>query len=78
MERPLRLRFDLSEQQRQRLQLDATVLKLKDDRAQQLDAALEKLVGQAPWLDDGQFFVALLRPGRGSPLPGWRRCSALF
>ena len=34
VDRPLRLRFDLTEQQRQLLQLDATVLKLKDDRAQ--------------------------------------------
>jgi len=59
VERPLRLRFDLSEQQRQRLQLDAAVLKLKDDRAQQLAAALEKMAGKAPWLDDGQFFIAL-------------------
>ena len=33
VERPLRLRYDLTEEQRRRLQLDAAVLKLKDDRA---------------------------------------------
>jgi type I restriction enzyme M protein len=59
VERPLRLRFDLSEYQRRRLQLDATVLKLKDDRGWQLDAVLEKLMEKAPWLDDGRFFAAL-------------------
>lgn len=59
MERSLRLRFDLTEAQRQRLQLDASVLKLKDDRTQQLATVLEKLAGQAPWNDDAAFFVAL-------------------
>ena len=59
VERPLRLRFDLSEAQRQRLQLDATVLKLRDDRAQQLATVLVKLAGQAPWHDDAAFFAAL-------------------
>jgi type I restriction enzyme M protein len=59
VERPLRLRYDLTEEQRQRLQLDASVLKLKDDRAQQLAAVLEKLADQAPWNDDAAFFSAL-------------------
>lgn len=59
VERPLRLRFDLTEAQRQRLQFDTIVLKLKDDRAQELSTVLEKLAGQAPWHDDAAFFSAL-------------------
>ena len=59
VERPLRLRFDLTEAQRQRLQLDSTVLKLKDGRAQQLAAVLEKLIEHAPWNNDAAFFSAL-------------------
>jgi type I restriction enzyme M protein len=59
VERPLRLRFDLREEQRQRLQFDATVLKLKDDRGQQLAEALERMAEDAPWLDDAEFFAAL-------------------
>ncbi len=58
VERPLRLRFDLAETQRQRLQLDATVLRLRGDRAAQLDAALNELAKQAPW-NDTAFFVAV-------------------
>jgi type I restriction enzyme M protein len=57
VERPLRLRYDLSEEQRQRLQLESIVLKLKGDRAEQLATALEKLSGRAPWNDDAQFFA---------------------
>lgn len=58
VERPLRLRFDLTEAQRRRLQLDVNVLKLKGDRAEQLDSALAELAGRAPW-NDTQFFDAL-------------------
>ena len=59
VERPLRLRYDLTDEQRQRLRLDATVLKLKDDRGNQLAAALDTMAGQAPWNDDAEFFAAL-------------------
>ena len=59
VERPLRLRFDLTDEQRRQLSLDASVLKLKDGRADQLAAALDKLATQAPWNDDGRFFAAL-------------------
>jgi type I restriction enzyme M protein len=57
VERPLRLRFDLTEGQRQRLQLDVSVLKLKGDRAEQLAAALASLAKQAPW-NDTKLFAA--------------------
>ena len=59
VERPLRLRYDLTQTQRDRLQCDATVLKLKDDRAEQLASVLDKLSAQAPWQDDALFFAAL-------------------
>ena len=59
VERPLRLRYDLTETQRDRLQCDATVLKLKDNRAEQLAIALDKLSAQAPWQEDALFFAAL-------------------
>ena len=52
VERPLRLRYDLSEiqrqRQRQRLLLDAAVLKLKDNHHLQLADALATLERQAP------------------------------
>ena len=72
VERPLRLRFDLTEEQRQRLQLDATVLKLKDDRAQELASVLEKLklARQAPWNDDAAFFAALHKALPWKPAAG--------
>lgn len=70
VERPLRLRFDLTEQQRQLLQLDATVLKLKDDRAQELATALEKLSLLAPWNDDAIFFNALNTALTWKPVAG--------
>lgn len=54
----MRLRYDLTEAQRQRLQLDVNVLKLRGDRAEQLDAALAELSKRAPW-NDTQFFAAL-------------------
>ena len=59
VERPLRLRYDLSESQRQRLLLDAAVLKLKDNRHPQLADALATLEVQAPWMNDREFFAAL-------------------
>lgn len=70
VERPLRLRFGLTEAQRQRLQLDAAVLRLRDDRAQELAAALEKLTGQAPWHDDVAFFAALNKALPWKPAAG--------
>ena len=59
IERPLRLRYDLAAEQRDWLQLDAAVLKLKGERSAQLAAALEKLAAAAPWFDDAKFFAAL-------------------
>ncbi|MFZ1639938.1 MAG: class I SAM-dependent DNA methyltransferase [Candidatus Contendobacter sp.] len=59
VERPLRLRYDLTETQRRRLLLDATVLKLKDKRTEQLSAALATLAKRAPWMNDLEFFAAL-------------------
>ena len=59
VDRPLRLRYDLTEEQRNLLRLDPMVLKLKDDRANQLGEAVDGLADQAPWHDDNRFFVAL-------------------
>jgi predicted GIY-YIG superfamily endonuclease len=61
VERPLRLRYDLTPEQRKALRLDATVLKLKDDRGDQLAAALDTLAKQAPWKDDAKFCAALAK-----------------
>jgi len=61
VERPLRLRYDLTPQQRQAFRLDATVLKLKDDRNDQLAAAVDALAKQAPWRADAEFFAALTK-----------------
>ncbi|WP_262966547.1 type I restriction-modification system subunit M [Methylobacter psychrophilus] len=70
VERPLRLRFDLSEAQRQRLQFDTTVLKLKDDRAQELATVLETLAEQAPYYNDRAFFTALNKALPWKPAAG--------
>lgn len=70
VERPLRLRYDLTEEQRDRLRLDKEVLKLKDDRADQLAAALEGLANQAPWRDDSRFFSALTEALPWKPTAG--------
>jgi type I restriction enzyme M protein len=70
VERPLRLRFDLSEAQRQRLQFDSTVLKLKDDRAQELAAVLETLAEQAPYYNDRAFFTVLNKALPWKPAAG--------
>jgi type I restriction enzyme M protein len=59
VERPLRLRYDLTPEQRAALRLDASILKLKDGRAEELSAALDALTKKAPWRDDAQFFAAL-------------------
>ena len=59
VERPLRLRYDLTPEQRQALRVDAAVLKLKDDRGDQLAAALEAMAKQAPWQDDFEFLTTL-------------------
>jgi len=61
VERPLRLRYDLTPEQRQALRVDAAVLKLKDDRGDQLAAALDTLAKQAPWNNDARFFAALAK-----------------
>jgi type I restriction enzyme M protein len=70
VERPLRLRFDLTKAQRQRLQFDSTVLKLKDDRAQELATALEQLAEHAPYYDDRAFFSALNKALPWKPAAG--------
>lgn len=59
VERPLRLRYDLSPAQRDALRLDKEYLKLKDDRAAALESALDMLTAQAPWMDDFDFVRAL-------------------
>ncbi len=61
VERPLRLRYDLTPEQRQALRVDAAVLKLKDERGDELAAALDTLAEQAPWKDDARFFAALTK-----------------
>jgi type I restriction enzyme M protein len=70
VERPLRLRYDLTAEQRDRLRLDKEVLKLKDDRADGLAAALERLASQAPWRDDNRFFAALTEALSWKPTAG--------
>ncbi|MBM3861542.1 MAG: SAM-dependent DNA methyltransferase, partial [Verrucomicrobia bacterium] len=59
VERPLRLRYDLTTEQRKAFRLDAAVLKLKDDKGDQLTGALDALAKQALWNDDAKFFAAL-------------------
>jgi type I restriction enzyme M protein len=59
VERPMRLRYDLTPEQRGALRIDATVLKLKDEKGDQLAAALEKVSERAPWYDDAKFFEEL-------------------
>jgi type I restriction enzyme M protein len=61
VERPLRVRYDLTPEQRQALRLDAAVLKLKDERGDQLADVLDTLAKQAPWKDDVKFFAALTK-----------------
>jgi type I restriction enzyme M protein len=59
VERPLRLRFDLTTEQRAALRMDKEYLKLKDGRGNDLDSALEALASSTPWLDDSTLFKAL-------------------
>jgi len=61
VERPLRLRYDLTSGQLGALRLDAAVLKLKDNRGDELVAALEKLTKNAPLKEDAKFFAALTK-----------------
>lgn len=61
VERPLRLRYDLTPEQRQTLRVDAATLNLKDGRAAQLATALDTLAKQAPWKDDAKFFATLAK-----------------
>ncbi|MBM3861007.1 MAG: SAM-dependent DNA methyltransferase, partial [Verrucomicrobia bacterium] len=61
VERPLRLWYDLTPEQRQAFRVDAAVLKLKDDKGDELTAALDTLAKQAPWKDDAKFFAALTK-----------------
>jgi type I restriction enzyme M protein len=59
VERPLRLRYDLTGEQLRMVRLDPTVLRLKDNRTDQLAAALDALAQQAPYNDDSRLFAAL-------------------
>jgi type I restriction enzyme M protein len=59
VERPLRLRYDLTTKQREAVSLDKECLKLKDNRGEKLSAALAELTKQAPWHSDATFFAAL-------------------
>lgn len=59
VERPLRLRYDLTQQQRDTFLLDKEVLKLKDDRAVKMRTILESLATQAPWNSDSQLIKAI-------------------
>jgi type I restriction enzyme M protein len=61
VERPLRLRYDLTPEQCNAIQLDAVVLKIKDGRGDELAAALETLTKAAPWTDDAKFYAALTK-----------------
>jgi type I restriction enzyme M protein len=61
VERPLRLRFDLTPEQRATVRLDKEYLKFKDNRGEQLNAALDALTAQAPWPNDAAFFSALAK-----------------
>jgi type I restriction enzyme M protein len=61
VERPLRLRYDLTTEQREALRFDPAVLKLKDDRPDQLAAELNSLGKDAPWNDDAKFLAALAK-----------------
>ena len=60
VERPLRLRYDLREEQREALRLDPVFRKLKGDKGAQLEAALDALAADAPWRDDQRFFESLI------------------
>lgn len=59
VERPLRLRYDLTLEQRNNLCLDKEFLKLKGDRGERLLTAIESLEKRAPWLSDSKFIGAL-------------------
>jgi type I restriction enzyme M protein len=59
VERPLRLRYDLTPEQRNAFALDKECLKLKDNRGEKLAAALEEAAKKAPWNDDAKLFGAL-------------------
>ncbi|MBU6482508.1 MAG: N-6 DNA methylase, partial [Nitrospirae bacterium] len=61
VERPLRLRYDLTPEQRGAFALDKECLKLKGDRCDQLAAALDELEKQAPWKDDAKLAAALTK-----------------
>ncbi len=61
VERPLRLRYDLKTEQLRALWLDATVLKLKEDRLLPFETTLHTLAKKAPWHDNAKFFAALTK-----------------
>ncbi len=59
VERPLRLRYDLSTEQLKMFALDKESLKLKDEKGETLAAALATLAKQSPWRDDAKLMAAL-------------------
>ena len=61
VERPLRLRYDLTPDQINALCRDAVVLKLKDEKGLELAAALTELAKKAPCKEDAKFFAALTK-----------------
>ena len=73
VERPLHLRYDLSAERRRRLRLDAAVLKLKDGRADEFAAALDKLAATGSGGNNTPPLSPVLR-GEGCGGEGqWRR-----
>lgn len=61
VERPLRLRYDLTPEQLRAFALDKDYLRLVQDRAEKITAALAELRNTAPWRDDAKFFAALAK-----------------
>ena len=61
VERPLRLRYDLTPEQRTAFAVDRECLKLKGERGEQLTAAGAELAKRAPWRDNSKFLAALTK-----------------
>jgi type I restriction enzyme M protein len=61
VERPLRLRYDLTPEQLGSFAMDKEYLKLNGDRGEKLTAALEELKKHAPLRNDTGFFAALVK-----------------
>ena len=57
----MRLRYDLTPEQRNAFAVDRECLKLKDERGENLTAAVTELAKRAPWRDNSKFFAALTK-----------------